>query len=324
MKRLLVWSTSILIVLGAIIVLAFQVSPWPSLLLVGMLEDDGASREAALAKHVPASVETRRNLPYGEERDAVLDIHYPAGTRRSLPAVVWVHGGSWIGGSKGGVVGSYLRILASHGYAAVGVEYSTGFGATYPKPVRQVNDALGYLVHNASDLNIDPDAIVLAGDFAGAQIAAQVAVIAADPAYAKQVDIIPALPVARLRGIVLVSGAFDPGAIDIWSLKQAVWAYTGVREFAEDEQLKLLSVTNYVTAAFPRTFISSGNGDPLAPQAVALAEKLEGLGIEVDSLFFPADRSPALPHEYQFDLDYPAGQVALRRTLAFLEEVLAR
>jgi acetyl esterase len=74
-------------------------------------------------------------------------------------------------------------------------------------------------------------------------------------------------------------------------------------------------VTHYVTGAFPTAFISSGNGDPLAPQAVALARRLEELGVKVDSLFFPA-------HEYQFDLDIPAGQQALGRMLAFIGAIV--
>src|SRR3546814_19497010 len=79
-----------------------------------------------------------------------------------------------------------------------------------------------------------------------------------------------------------------------------------------------MSITPHVTSAFPRSFISSGNGDPLEPQAVALAEKLRMLDVDVTTLFFPADLSPALPHEYQFDLDTPQGQEALDEIIAFL------
>jgi acetyl esterase len=74
-----------------------------------------------------------------------------------------------------------------------------------------------------------------------------------------------------------------------------------------------------VTAAFPPSFISSGNGDPLAPQAVARAQKLSRLGVRVDALLFPADRDLPLPHEYQFNLDDAAGREALNRMLAFLD-----
>jgi acetyl esterase/lipase len=85
-----------------------------------------------------------------------------------------------------------------------------------------------------------------------------------------------------------------------------------------------MSVTAHVTDAFPPSFISSGNGDPLAPQALALAQKLGGLGVNVETLFFPADRVPPLPHEYQFNLDKPAGREALKRMLGFLDAIQQR
>ena len=107
-------------------------------------------------------------------------------------------------------------------------------------------------------------------------------------------------------------------------MRTVLWAYSGTRDFMNDERFRLVSVTNYVTNAFPPAFISSGNGDPLAPQAAALARKLEHLGVKVDSLFFPADYNPPLPHEYQFNLDTPAGQKALGQMLAFAGAIVQR
>jgi hypothetical protein len=49
-----------------------------------------------------------------------------------------------------------------------------------------------------------------------------------------------------------------------------------------------------------------------------LVERLDGLGVETDTLLFPPDTSPPLGHEYQFLLDTPAGREALSRILAFL------
>jgi acetyl esterase/lipase len=73
-----------------------------------------------------------------------------------------------------------------------------------------------------------------------------------------------------------------------------------------------------MTADFQPMFISAGNADPLLPQSRAFAEAVSGLGVHVDSLFFPHDYSPALPHEYQFNLDMEAGQLALERSVQFL------
>ncbi len=327
MKRFFLWLTATIVVLVAAIVLAFRFSPWPSVLVIAhAFSGADTASEAALAKHVPAGIVSRRDLAYGQSRDERFDISYSGASSGPQPTIVWVHGGGWIAGSKEGVA-NYLKVLAGRGYTTVGVEYSKGFGTTYPKPVRQVNEALDHLVRNATDLHIDPNAIVLAGDSAGAQIAAQLALITTDPAYAKRIGIRPSLPPEQLRATLLLSGAYDVGAIDFkgdhsWFVKTVLWAYSGTRIFLDDEQFKLLSVTNYVTSAFPRSFISSGNGDPLAPQAVALADKLEGLGVEVSTLFFPADHNPALQHEYQFNLDDPAGREALEQTVRFLEAVI--
>ncbi len=326
MKRFFLWSLAVVVVLAVAISLAFRFSPWPSVLVITLAFSRGdQASEAALEKHVPPGIVSRIDLAYGDGDDERFDINYPAGTSTPRPTIVWVHGGGWVAGSKQGVA-NYLKVLAGHGYTTVGVEYSTGFGARYPKPVRQVNMALDHLVRNAADLHIDREAIVLAGDSAGAQIAAQLGIITTDPAYARRIGIVPSLPPERLRALLLLSGAYDVSAIDFdddhaWFTKTVLWAYSGTEDFREDEQFKLLSVTHYVTRAFPSSFISSGNGDPLAPQAVALANKLETLGVRVDTLFYPPDRSPALPHEYQFNLDDPAGQEALERTMAFVRSV---
>lgn len=326
MKRFVLWSAGILMATIVVIALAFYLSPWPSAFVIARAFSGGdTASETRLQKHVPADIVTRRDLAYGKGSDEVFDLNYPKAASAPLPVIVWVHGGGWIGGSKDGVA-NYLKMLAGQGYATVGVEYSTGPGSIYPKPVRQVNAALDYLVHHADELRIDPDRIVLAGDSAGAQIAAQLALISTDPAYAARVGITPTLPPDHLRALLLLSGAYDLDAVDYegdqgWFLRTVLWAYSGIKDFRDDEQFRLMSITPHVTKTFPRSFISSGNGDPLEPQAVALADKLRALDVGVDTLFFPADLSPALPHEYQFNLDTPQGREALTRTIAFLEAI---
>ena len=327
-KRILVWLLGAIVVLVVAMVLAFRFSPWPSVAIIQQAFSHGdKASEAALGRSIPRMIVTRRDISYGRGPDEIFDINYPEGTNRPLPTIVWVHGGGWVAGTKHGIA-NYLKVSAGHGYTTVGVEYSTGFGATYPKPVEQVNAALGYLARDAAQLNIDPDAIVLAGDSA-AQIGAQLAIITTDPSHAGRMGISPSLNPQRLAAVLLLSGAYDIGQIDLegdfgWFVRTVLWAYSGTRDFMNDERFRLISVTNYVTRAFPPSFISSGNGDPLAPQAAALTRKLEGLGVKVDSLFFPADYSPPLPHEYQFDLDTPAGQKALGRMLAFIGAIVQR
>lgn len=233
-----------------------------------------------------------------------------------------MHGGGWIGGSKDEVA-NYLRILAGNGYTVVGVDYTLAPEKTYPTPVRQVLAALAYLEKNAESLHADSSRIILAGDSAGAQIAAQTANVISVPSYAEAVGVEPSIERPRLRGVILYCGPYDiglarpKGVLGIF-VKTVLWSYSGRKDYMNYQKFARVSVINYVTPDFPPAFISVGNGDPLAPQSYALADVLAGLGVHVDSLFFPADYTPSLGHEYQFDLDTDAGRLALERSVKFL------
>jgi acetyl esterase/lipase len=184
-------------------------------------------------------------------------------------------------------------------------------GDVYPTPVRQVNAAIAYLVRNAQRLHVDPLQLVLAGDSAGAHIAAQVANIVAVPSYAKAMAIVPSIRRSQLRGVILYCGAYDlkqarlDGPFGSF-LKTVLWSYSGEKNFTNDPRFATASVINYVTADFPPAFISAGNRDPLLPQSRVFAEVLAGRGVLVERLFFPYHYKPELPHEYQFDLDTDA------------------
>jgi acetyl esterase/lipase len=326
MKRFLFWSAGALVFVVVVGVLAFTLTPWPSVALITYAFARGARiSEIALEKHVPTGILAQRDVAYGSGRDETLDLYYQQGTNAPRPTIVWVHGGGFVAGNKSHIA-NYMKILAGRGYTMIAVEYSRGYGTNYPKPIQQVNAALGFIVRNAADLKVDPAKIVLAGDSAGAHIASQVAMITTDPDYARAIGITPKSKANQLLAMLLFSGVYDPSAVTPrrnrgWFLKAMLWAYSGVKNFRADERFGLMSVTNNVTGTFPQSFISSGEADPFAPQAVAFAEKLTRLGVRADTLFFPPNQIPRGPHEYQFNLDEPAGQQALKRMLAFLSAI---
>ena len=324
-KATAVLALTLTLILTACTTLGISPKPTAALIRLGF-DKGGVAMSQALEKHVPAGVAATLDVRYdASDGDALLDVFHPArieNTATVLPTIVWVHGGAWVSGDKGQIA-NYLRILASKGFTVVGVGYSIAPRKIYPAPLTQINTALAYLQANAKRLHVDPERLYLAGDSAGAQIAAQLANIISVPSYAQEVGIEPTARLAQLRGVLLYCGAFDIGMIDLDGasgvfLKTVLWSYAGTRDFASDRRFAAASVARFVTPAFPPTFISAGNGDPLAPQSHAMADALLAQKVPVDSLFFPKDQVPALPHEYQFNLDTEAGQQALERSVRFL------
>ena len=304
---------------------AIELSPWPAALVYRWwMDHGGVGLNQGLERYVPPAIASHLDQQYAaDDDDALLDVYFPESATRALPTIVWVHGGGFLAGDRRHV-GNYARILAGRGYTTVAVGYSLGPASHYPTPLRQVNAALGYLVQHAEELHIDAGHLFLAGDSAGAQIAAQMANIVSSPDYAKAVGIAPTIRREQLRGVILHCGLYDLGLAKFDGLyghfmRTIVWSYSGVKEFGEKARLPAFSVPRHVTGNFPPTFISVGNGDPLLSHSRMLADALDKRGVKVDRLFFPEDYRPRLPHEYQFHLDTGAGREALERTVRFLK-----
>ena len=310
------------------LVVTARTTPWPSALLIRAVFDRGAARaSAALEKHVPGDLVEVVDEAYDiASPDGRLDVFRPV-RDEPLPTVVWVHGGAFVSGSKSDVA-NYLRVLAGRGFTTVGVDYSIAPGSRYPTPVKQVAAALAHLVDHADRLGLDPARIVLAGDSAGAQIAAQVALLLSDTAYAKDVGIDVDVPAGALKGLVLFCGAYDfslaqgSTRLGSWLIDTAIWSYLGSSRRHDERTKRQGSVPVHVTSAFPPSFVSAGNGDPLLPHTVALVEALDRQGVDHEVLLFDVEHEPRLGHEYQFDLDTADGREELDRAVAFIERVV--
>ncbi len=318
------------VVVALAVAVVVQATPWPAALLIRSVFAKGAADTVAeMTPYAPSTgVDALGDFAYADgSPDTTLAAYSPTGGGDALPTVVWIHGGAWISGQASNVE-PYLQILAARGYTTIALNYTVGPEATYPAAVTQLNTALGYIVDHAGELRVDPDRIVLAGDSAGAQLASQLGALITNPQYAGLLGITPALAPENVRGMVLNCGVYDLQrmadltGIASWGFKTALWAYTGTKDWSATYAGSTMSTIDFVTSDFPPTYISGGNGDDLTwLQSVPMAQRLQSLDVPVTPVFWPHDHEPALPHEYQFHLDYADAQSALEDTVAFLDEV---
>lgn len=325
------------VVLAALLagVTALQLSPRLVAKLVEVAFDRDNRRVArAMQAHVPDGSHSRLDLNYlSGDPAATLDVHRPAGTTGPLPVVVWVHGGGWVSGDKNDVA-PYLRILCLNSHipiAAVGLNYTKGPQARYPTALRQIDAACAYLGEHAEDLGLDVSRVVLAGDSAGAQLASQYAAMVTDHDFADEVGIgAPTVTPMQLRGVVLHCGVYDLESlvnaplVVRWGFRRVMWAWTGRLDISHNPAVQQMSTVRTVTAKFPPAMITGGNADPLTPhQSRPFAARLTELGVPTTAFFYDDDHSPALLHEFQFNLDGADGPLTLRRTVSFLSERLS-
>lgn len=335
-KKLFTWLGIIfggLTLLVITIFIWFRISPWPGAMVIRYVFDKGGARTAeALEKHAPkdgVAVLLDQQYKPGDE-DAKLDVYLPESAKQNgtkQPVVIWTHGGAWISGSKDNA-NAYYKLLAQAGYTVVAPNYSLAPDKKYPTAVHQLNAAHEYIQKNAERLHADTSKIFLAGDSAGSQLSAQLAALITSPTYAKEVDIRPSLKPEQLAGLVLNCGIYkmhelahpNPTLSKVvgWGDSVVVWAYSGTKDF-DDPVIKQMSPYYHVTKDFPATFITGGNADPLTDvQSKPFAEKLQSIGVSVVTLFYEPNHEPALPHEYQFNLDNADGKAAFDKIIAFL------
>jgi acetyl esterase/lipase len=128
----------------------------------------------------PSDTITYTNVPYCniDGNQQYLDVYIPKSqaTRDrgfSLPAVIYVHGGGWINGSKADDWFNIFPLLLNAGFVVVSVSYqlwTLGLAPTFPENEQDVSCAVRFIRANAAEYNVDPSRIGLLGDSAGGQL----------------------------------------------------------------------------------------------------------------------------------------------------------
>jgi acetyl esterase/lipase len=241
--------------------------------------------------HWPVPLQALVYCPYGEA---------------PRPAVLVVHGGSWSARSPADM-NRICRHLAARGFVAVNVAYRLAPQYLFPAPLRDLAQALDWMVANADALGIDPDRIGAFGYSAGAHLVALLALLESAPAACSRP--------ARGHTLRAVVAGGIPADLTKWPQSPIVKRFLGV-SYRSDPQLWVeASPLAHVSAAAPPFLLYHGTLDRLveADQSRHMQRRLASCGVRAE-----LHVSPWHGHLSMFVLN----RSALRRSTVFLAEAL--
>ncbi|MFQ6090625.1 MAG: alkaline phosphatase family protein, partial [Candidatus Bipolaricaulia bacterium] len=137
---------------------------------LGSIEPPLPGRSLISGSVSAASVTIEREIVFAtvESLPLKLDAYRPE-LPGPLPAIIFVHGGGWVGGDKRGME-PYARYFAERGYVGFAINYRLAPGFKFPAQIEDVKCAVRWVRQHAAEYNVDPDRIGALGTSAGGHL----------------------------------------------------------------------------------------------------------------------------------------------------------
>ncbi len=213
-------------------------------------------------------IQVTRDIVYRRVAGTVLklDVVAPADDGAHRPAILQIHGGSWVMGDKREQGWPLLSHLAANGWVCFNLNYRLSPGATFPHHLIDLKAGLAWIREHAEQWGIDPDFIAVTGGSAGGHLAALMGLTANDPEYQpgfEEVD-------TRVQAAVPIYGVYDftsrlgTNRLPFWYRRLERQIMKAFRD-EEPEKFRRASPIERIHADAPPFFVIHGDRDTLAP-----------------------------------------------------------
>jgi acetyl esterase/lipase/lysophospholipase L1-like esterase len=243
-----------------------------------------------------------------------IDVYLPPSglDKAKRPAVLLIHGGGWVGGTRKDVANE-ARGLAKQGYVAFAASYRLGNGPArlddsalpvrnrYPAPLDDCQRAIRWIRSKAGEFQIDPDRIAAIGWSAGGHLVSLLGTLDtrdnSDPdlaAYSSRANAVinvfgPADLTLPLPETNLLGAPVDPTA-ESWTVRKPVrWLADELIGSTDVDAQKAASPLHHIDSKTVPFLIVHGTLDKLVPieQSRAFQRALQAKGIEAKLVEFP-------------------------------------
>lgn len=202
---------------------------------------------------------------------------------RSLPLVVYLHGGGWTLGGIREVDRPCRRLAVAGGCVVVAVEYRRSPETKFPGPLEDCVHAVRWLAANTDVVEADAEHVVLLGDSAGGNLVAATTLRLRDeggPRLAAQILLYPCLAPARTTTFASYRQYAD-GPLMTRADMEWFWAHYLRSEADEQDPLAAPLLADDVSG-LPPALVVVAELDPLRDEGLAYAERLRAAGVPTE------------------------------------------
>ncbi len=209
-----------------------------------------------------------------------LDVYYPTLIEGAWQAVVFIHGGGWVGGDKSEARATFLfQDMLRANFLVVSVNYRLAPEHKFPAQIEDVKCAIRFLRANASRFNLDPNRIAAMGNSAGGHLAALLGTT--DPSAGFEGNGGYPEQSSRVQGVVTISAPIDYTLDCTEENVRLLQGVFGVSSCEERALVAFADPSTYITPDDPPFLILHGDRDPQVPvmHALYFYNKLQNVSV---------------------------------------------